>query len=101
EMKYFFSSKRRHTKFSRDWSSDVCSYDLDIYHEEYLIDLGLNEKQIEALLFFKTTRVITNSEYQTKFEISERTARYDLANLVERKLLLKSGDKKSTKYEYL
>src|SRR5690606_40482910 len=26
---FFFSSRRRHTRFSRDWSSDVCSSD---YH---------------------------------------------------------------------
>src|SRR5690606_28102637 len=26
----FFSSRRRHTRFSRDWSSDVCSSDLDV-----------------------------------------------------------------------
>src|SRR5690606_39439663 len=25
-----FSSRRRHTRFSRDWSSDVCSSDLDL-----------------------------------------------------------------------
>src|SRR5690606_834553 len=27
-MRFFFSSRRRHTRFSRDWSSDVCSSDL-------------------------------------------------------------------------
>src|SRR3712207_9443527 len=26
----FFSSRRRHTRYWRDWSSDVCSSDLDI-----------------------------------------------------------------------
>src|SRR5690606_30665274 len=26
----FFSSRRRHTRFSRDWSSDVCSSDLNM-----------------------------------------------------------------------
>src|SRR5690606_41058837 len=26
---FLFSSRRRHTRFSRDWSSDVCSSDLD------------------------------------------------------------------------
>src|SRR5690606_40433104 len=26
---FFFSSSRRHTSFARDWSSDVCSSDLD------------------------------------------------------------------------
>src|SRR5690606_40994219 len=28
-----FSSRRRHTRFSRDWSSDVCSSDLQIRDE--------------------------------------------------------------------
>src|SRR5690606_40136930 len=28
---FFFSSRRRHTRFSRDWSSDVCSSDLCTY----------------------------------------------------------------------
>src|SRR5690606_40269074 len=27
---FFFSSRRRHTRFSRDWSSDVCSSDLHL-----------------------------------------------------------------------
>src|SRR5947209_19780670 len=27
---FFFSSRRRHTRYWRDWSSDVCSSDLDI-----------------------------------------------------------------------
>src|SRR5690606_20713592 len=28
---FFFSSRRRHTRFSRDWSSDVCSSDLSFF----------------------------------------------------------------------
>src|SRR2546429_8270928 len=34
---FFFSSRRRHTRCSRDWSSDVCSSDLsdlEVVHEE-------------------------------------------------------------------
>src|SRR5690606_39403631 len=31
---FFFSSRRRHTRFSRDWSSDVCSSDLVSLHIE-------------------------------------------------------------------
>src|SRR5207253_5831505 len=27
---FFFSSRRRHTRWPRDWSSDVCSSDLDL-----------------------------------------------------------------------
>src|SRR2546429_9635504 len=29
---FFFSSRRRHTRCSRDWSSDVCSSDLEPVH---------------------------------------------------------------------
>src|SRR3712207_6997603 len=28
---FFFSSRRRHTRYWRDWSSDVCSSDLRFY----------------------------------------------------------------------
>src|SRR5206468_8498532 len=28
---FFFSSRRRHTRSDRDWSSDVCSSDLDVH----------------------------------------------------------------------
>src|SRR5438270_9847654 len=28
---FFFSSRRRHTRFDCDWSSDVCSSDLAVY----------------------------------------------------------------------
>src|SRR5690606_40612581 len=31
---FFFSSRRRHTRFSRDWSSDVCSSDLEVHRKD-------------------------------------------------------------------
>src|SRR5450631_4928671 len=31
---FFFSSRRRHTRLTCDWSSDVCSSDLDARNEE-------------------------------------------------------------------
>src|SRR2546430_16626663 len=34
---FFFSSRRRHTRFDCDWSSDVCSSDLHLFGE--LMDL--------------------------------------------------------------
>src|SRR2546430_13361672 len=30
DVVFFFSSRRRHTRFDCDWSSDVCSSDLDL-----------------------------------------------------------------------
>src|SRR5690606_40808446 len=37
---FFFSSRRRHTRFSRDWSSDVCSSDLG-HHRAHRVRLHL------------------------------------------------------------
>src|SRR5690606_40707193 len=36
-----FSSRRRHTRFSRDWSSDVCSSDLFLQMEDPKKDIHL------------------------------------------------------------
>src|SRR5690625_7541896 len=41
---FFFSSRRRHTRWPRDWSSDVCSSDLAaIEHEDQVGGLGGGE----------------------------------------------------------
>src|SRR3989454_2479940 len=33
-MFFFFSSRRRHTRLQGDWSSDVCSSDLPVFHDD-------------------------------------------------------------------
>src|ERR687889_2057933 len=40
---FFFSSRRRHTRYWRDWSSDVCSSDLldDVWHRLFGQDVTL------------------------------------------------------------
>src|SRR5207253_6988610 len=43
---FFFSSRRRHTRWPRDWSSDVCSSDLDRILRQRLADLGLKFESV-------------------------------------------------------
>src|SRR3712207_8180459 len=39
----FFSSRRRHTRYWRDWSSDVCSSDLElVLHPELVAAVDLS-----------------------------------------------------------
>src|SRR2546429_4600607 len=47
---FFFSSRRRHTRCSRDWSSDVCSSDLEILAEEEVEVGGLEIERIGSRL---------------------------------------------------
>src|SRR5690606_39583514 len=37
---FFFPSRSRHTRFSRDWSSDVCSSDLELHIVEHVLMMG-------------------------------------------------------------
>src|SRR5690606_40179136 len=68
-MFFFFSSRRRHTRFSRDWSSDVCSSDLTAIvpaatAESIALDTPPTAAQIaavEATDTFKTNIVATAS----------------------------------------
>lgn len=64
----------------------------DIYHTEYLQSLGLNDRQVKAVLFVKGNGKITNSDYQKLNEISKRTATTELTELVGKfKILAKKG----------
>jgi ATP-dependent DNA helicase RecG len=70
----------------------------NIYNQDSLKAFGLNERQVVALLFFKEKGKITSLEYTQKYGITDRTARADLTELVEKKLLVKQGETKSTVY---
>src|SRR5690606_40388117 len=45
----FFSSRRRHTRFSRDWSSDVCSSDLTQRQRDTTLPQGTVDQQEEIV----------------------------------------------------
>src|SRR5215217_75826 len=46
---FFFSSRRRHTRYWRDWSSDVCSSDLlDGPAEGYVLDVDAGGVRVRA-----------------------------------------------------
>ncbi|MDR2928496.1 MAG: putative DNA binding domain-containing protein [Cytophagaceae bacterium] len=66
--------------------------------KEQLTKIGLNERQIDAILFYRTKGEITGLEYAERYKIAGRTARADLSELVEKKLLYKQGETKSVKY---
>src|SRR5690606_39706878 len=53
---FFFSSRRRHTRFSRDWSSDVCSSDYHPNHPELAVVVGEPGNLKRGILLFKQIR---------------------------------------------
>src|SRR5690606_39281925 len=52
-ISFFFSSRRRHTRFSRDWSSDVCSSDLKVGRTSPLTDEKVQLGKMQRKAFFR------------------------------------------------
>jgi len=63
----------------------------DIHTEEYLKNLGLNERQINATMFVKKEGRITNRKYQDLFEVSKRTASDELKEIKEKNIFERIG----------
>src|SRR5690606_39394052 len=76
----FFSSRRRHTRFSRDWSSDVCSSDLSnplqhrLSHRTTTLALGCHNEACT----FQRREVIRYTAVLTFFERAKRRCCRDL-----------------------
>ena len=71
----------------------------DIYREENLRKIGLNERQIKAVLYVKENGRISNGEYMELTKVSRQTATRDLSELVKSKIFKKIGiSGKGTKY---
>ena len=60
---FFFSSRRRHTRFTSDWSSDVCSSDL-IIRERFL-----TEKKIS---FKGRSDIVTDVDLEVESRVLDR-----------------------------
>jgi ATP-dependent DNA helicase RecG len=73
----------------------------DKFNEEQLMKMGLNPRQVKAVLYVKKNGKITSKEYQDINEISKRTSVNELADLVEKyKILKQLGASVGTYYEF-
>lgn len=70
----------------------------DKYNETSLKTMGINERQIKAMLYVKEKGSITNSEYQQLNNIGRTTATEDLGELVSKSLLSHSGTGRGSTY---
>jgi len=67
---------------------------------EKLREMGLNERQIETVAYVRENGEVTTTEHMQRHNISERAARYDLTELVNRGLLVRSGGTNSSKFVF-
>jgi len=85
-------------EFKNEGSDFWVIFRKDIYDKEYLENLNLNERQINAVLYVKEKGKISNSEYQALNNVAYKTAYRDLEKLVELSIFIKKGEKKGSFY---
>jgi len=84
--------------YEEDGGGMLITFRKDIYTKENLLKIGLNNRQVQAVLYIKQKGHITNSEYCNVFKTTDRTASRDLKELVTKGVFIKEGNKKSSKY---
>lgn len=65
----------------------------NIYTEEYLRTLDINERQVKAILYIKENGKITNASYQEINNIGKTLATEELSKLVNKELIQQTGTK--------
>src|SRR2546422_3818571 len=72
---FFFSSRRRHTRCSRDWSSDVCSSDLEYDRSVEQLQEGRKGLELYRGLVERVARQVTMGKAQVERMQAEVKAR--------------------------
>src|SRR5690606_39610934 len=81
-LSFFFSSRRRHTRFSRDWSSDVCSSDLMIGSLGVLDDVTVTQSATVAEL----AHANPESSFGELYGAASRIGRAHIGSVVNTKI---------------
>ena len=86
-------------EFREEFGGFSVSFYKDIYTEENLKKMGLNDRQIKAVIYAKENGKITNKEYQKEFSVSRQTSTRDLTELAAKRLFeLKGTGKRNIHY---
>src|SRR5207249_657093 len=92
---FFFSSRRRHTRSKRDWSSDVCSSDLDTaeltyeFNRQFQFDqhrhltVAILFDDVDAVMLFKKFRQVLRKRHGAQTVVAYACVVFTL-KLIER-----------------
>ncbi len=78
-------------EFKEEFGGFAVYFYKDIYTEDNLRKMGLNERQIKAVKYVKEKGRITNREYQEITNVSRQMATIDLAEIVKKGVFTRIG----------
>jgi len=70
----------------------------DYYTEERLKEMGLNDRQIKAVMYVKENGKITNKEYQELNFVSNKTAYLELSDIIKKNVFAVEGSGRTVAY---
>jgi ATP-dependent DNA helicase RecG len=85
-------------EFNNEHGVMTVSFYKDKWNEENLKKMGLNERQVKAVLYVKKNGKITNREYREINNVSDEGARIDLHAMIKKDILLQKGKGRSVQY---
>ncbi|HPP11132.1 MAG TPA: ATP-binding protein [bacterium] len=85
-------------EFKEEFGGFAVYFYKDIYTEENLRKMGLNERQIKAVMYVKEKGKITNREYREISALSDEGARLDLRELVNKQIFKVEGKGRNSRY---
>lgn len=77
--------------FEEKFGGFAITFSKNIFTESFLKELGLNDRQLKAVVYVRECGQITNADYQKNLNISKRTATNDLDDLLKKGLFEKTG----------
>ena len=86
-------AKMPEPEFKEEFGGFSVYFYKDIYSEEKLRKMGLNDRQIKAVKYLKERGKITNREYQELNTCSRNTVTNDLRKLIQKGIIKESGKK--------
>ena len=99
-LKYLKEANLPEPEFKEEFAGFSLYMRKDYYTEERLKEMGLNDRQIKAVIYVKENRSINLSSFKTVVQkMSEKTLYRDLQDLVAKGILKEVGKKKGRKYE--
>jgi ATP-dependent DNA helicase RecG len=87
-----------YTEFKEEFAGFSLYMRKDKYSNERLREMGLNERQIRAVMYLKEEGKITNKVYRHLTGLSDEGARIDLTELIDRGLLQRKNKGRGAHY---
>src|SRR5690625_6375591 len=94
-MNFFFSSRRRHTRWPRDWSSDVCSSDLSKIGQMKNLDFRIHA--LDGKMVWEEKLNFMNQDARIRINLPQTAPGQYFYTLRAGSSLIASGDRKSTR----